>query len=68
MIDLPLKMKKFTWFENNYKGSRLDRFLLDDEWLIRFQDIVQYGLKRSFSDHTPIILSSGDNDWGPRLF
>ncbi|KAK8585737.1 hypothetical protein V6N13_050709 [Hibiscus sabdariffa] len=31
-------------------------------------DIVQYDLKRSFSNHTSIILSSGDTDWGPRSF
>ncbi|KAK8657431.1 hypothetical protein V6N13_035672 [Hibiscus sabdariffa] len=54
----------------NRQGTRcrLDRFLLDESWVVRFKDLIQYGLKRSISDHIPVIPATDETDWGPRLF
>ncbi|XP_016747583.1 uncharacterized protein [Gossypium hirsutum] len=50
------------------KKSRLNRFLLEEYWLIKIKDIQQLGLKRSVSDHIPILLADAEIDWGPRPF
>ncbi|KAG8480375.1 hypothetical protein CXB51_024544 [Gossypium anomalum] len=34
VVDLPLLGKKFTWFGPKNKMSRLDRFLVDEYWLV----------------------------------
>ncbi|TYH28392.1 hypothetical protein ES288_A02G139400v1 [Gossypium darwinii] len=59
LIDLPLVGKKFTW---------LDRFLVEEHWLIQIKDLQQLRLKRSVSDHIPILLADVEIDWGPRPF
>ncbi|MBA0566552.1 hypothetical protein Golob_011359 [Gossypium lobatum] len=46
LVDLPLMGKKFTWYGTEKKRSRLDRFLVDEEWLEHFEDLQQQGLKR----------------------
>ncbi|KAH1066062.1 hypothetical protein J1N35_031049 [Gossypium stocksii] len=55
-VDLPLMGKKFTWYRPNSKRSRLDRFLLEEQWLIYFNDFSQQGLNRSVSDHMSLRL------------
>ncbi|KAL4386427.1 hypothetical protein GQ457_09G031250 [Hibiscus cannabinus] len=32
LLDIPLTGRKFTWFGNGAKRSRLDRILVDEEW------------------------------------
>ncbi|MBA0818828.1 hypothetical protein Gohar_021152, partial [Gossypium harknessii] len=32
LVDLPLLGKKFTWYGPDKKKSRLDRFVVDEEW------------------------------------
>ncbi|KAL4342378.1 hypothetical protein GQ457_08G025470 [Hibiscus cannabinus] len=49
LIDLPLRGKKFTWYGPNGKRSRLDRFLIDEYWVLKFRDLEQLGLKRNIS-------------------
>ncbi|KAK8319400.1 hypothetical protein V6Z11_A13G239300 [Gossypium hirsutum] len=68
LIDLPLVGKKFTWYEPDNKKSRLDRFLVEEHWLIQIKDLQQLGLKRSVSDHIPILLADVEIDWGPKPF
>ncbi|KAH1047052.1 hypothetical protein J1N35_037836 [Gossypium stocksii] len=68
LIDLPLVGKKFTWYGTENKKSRLHRFLVDEHWLTKFKDLQQLGLKRSVSDHIPILLADVEIDWGPRPF
>lgn len=65
MEDLPLLGKKFTWFDPKNKMSRLDCFLMDEFWLVHFNDIIQQGVGRSVSDHIPILLHNSAVDWGP---
>ncbi|XP_028122989.1 uncharacterized protein LOC114320091 [Camellia sinensis] len=69
MIDLPMLGRKFTWCNSQIreKWSRIDRFLLNDEWLQNF-NFKLWGLPRLLSDHCPIILMEDERDWGPRPF
>jgi hypothetical protein len=67
LIDLPLNGHKFTW----YKGggitmSRLDRFLLSEEWCLSWPNCTQTAQLRGISDHCPLILSANEDNWGPR--
>ncbi|KAL4308180.1 hypothetical protein GQ457_01G006150 [Hibiscus cannabinus] len=67
-IDLPMIGKKFTWFGPSNKSSRLDRFLVDEFWVLQYKELIQRGLPRSISDHAPVMLISEEIDWGPRPF
>lgn len=67
--DLPLNGRKFTWHRSNVRCmSRIDRFLLSDVWISRWQDLSQWGLKRTVLDHCPILLKATTLDWDPKLF
>ncbi|XVF28890.1 hypothetical protein REPUB_Repub15cG0071800 [Reevesia pubescens] len=68
LIDLSLLNRKFTWFRSGVKRSRLDRFLVNMDWLLKFQNLTQSCLKRNRSDHCPLVLASDSVDWGPRPF
>ncbi|XP_028126752.1 uncharacterized protein LOC114323369 [Camellia sinensis] len=69
LSDLPMLGRKFTWC-NALEGdrwSRIDRFLLDSLWMEIFS-FNQWGLPRTISDHSPILLKEDDRDWGPKPF
>lgn len=68
LIDVPLHGMKFTWGRLESQ-SRLDRCLCNNEWFIRYPEIRLDGLKRSFSDHNPLLLSlDRKTNWGPKPF
>ncbi|GLT38047.1 hypothetical protein SLA2020_238060 [Shorea laevis] len=48
--------------------SRIDRYLLSKEWLMKWSDVKQWGLRKKVSDHCPIMLKNERIDWGPKLF
>ncbi|GKV32867.1 hypothetical protein SLEP1_g41432 [Rubroshorea leprosula] len=69
LIDLLLVGRKYTWYNSNGKYmSRIDRFLLSEEWTTKWSDVKQWGLRRSVSDHCPILLKNECVDWGPKPF
>ncbi|GLU23474.1 hypothetical protein SLE2022_394740 [Rubroshorea leprosula] len=69
LVDLPLIGRKFTWYHSNGASmSRLDRFLLSEEWCLNWENVKQWGLNRSLSDHCPIVLKNQISDWGPKPF
>lgn len=69
LIDLPMARRKFTWYRDNGSScSRLDRFLLSDEWMKKWPELIQVGIKRRLSDHAAIVLKGGSQDWGPTPF
>lgn len=69
LTDLPLIGRKYTWHRANGRCmSRLDRFLLSDEWMNQWQDLAQWGMKRSIADHYAIVLKSTVMMWCPRPF
>ncbi|GKU86994.1 hypothetical protein SLEP1_g1457 [Rubroshorea leprosula] len=69
LVDLPLIGRKFTWYQaNGAVMSRLDRFLLSEEWCEKWDDMKQWGLKRTISYHCPILMKNQIVDWGPKPF
>lgn len=48
--------------------SRLDGFLITKEWLSSWDNLSQWGLKRSVSDHCAIILKEREVNWVPKPF
>ncbi|GKV49208.1 hypothetical protein SLEP1_g55970 [Rubroshorea leprosula] len=69
LVDLPLTGRKYTWFNSNgLHMSRIDRFLFSEEWLMNWGDLRQWGLKRTVSDHCPILIKEEKIDWGPKPF
>ncbi|GKV14964.1 hypothetical protein SLEP1_g25762 [Rubroshorea leprosula] len=69
LVDLPMVGRKYTWYNaNGQHMSRIDRFLVSEEWLLRWCDVKQWGLKRTVSYHCPILLKNEWVDWGPKPF
>ncbi|CAJ2642053.1 unnamed protein product [Trifolium pratense] len=67
LIDLPLIGRKFTWFKGDGLAmSRLDRFLLSEEWCLTWPNCKQVANLRGLSDDCPLVLSASEEDWGPR--
>ncbi|GKV47624.1 hypothetical protein SLEP1_g54507 [Rubroshorea leprosula] len=69
LVDLSLIGRKFTWYHSNGASmSRLDRFLLSKGWCCNWENVKQWGLNHSLSDHCPIVLKNYIIDWGPKPF
>ncbi|KAE8700578.1 putative mitochondrial adenine nucleotide transporter BTL1 [Hibiscus syriacus] len=58
LIDLPLRRGKFTWFSLGNKRSRLDGFLIDEQWFVEIENVVQLGLKKDRLTVSPDIYPS----------
>ncbi|XP_028120245.1 uncharacterized protein LOC114317682 [Camellia sinensis] len=69
LTDIPMAGRKYTWCNNqeSARWSRIDRFLLDPEWMVSF-NIKLWGLPKIVSDHCPILLMEDERDWGPKPF
>ncbi|XP_045791747.1 uncharacterized protein LOC123886474 [Trifolium pratense] len=69
LIDVPVAGKKFTWFSADGKAkSRLDRFLLSENFIEKGAVPGQWIGNRDISDHCPIWLLCSDVNWGPKPF
>ncbi|GLT66339.1 hypothetical protein SLA2020_387070 [Shorea laevis] len=69
LVDVRLVNRCFTWYRpDGTSMSRLDRFLMSTEMCSMSGEWIQQGLKRTISDHCPIILKSRIVDWGPKPF
>lgn len=66
LLDVPLQGRKFTCYHSS--KSRIDRALINENWVDRWRSTSLRGLKRFVSDHCPIILCTNEADWGPRPF
>lgn len=68
--DLPLRGVEFTWSNmlECLVMSQLDRFLVSTEWLDLFPDCTLQALAQLISDHCPLLLEIGMEDWGPLPF
>ena len=68
--DLPLQGGIFMWSggRNNQTKSRLDHFLIFEEWEDLFSGLVQSLLPRPTSDHHLILLDGGGMRRGPTSF
>ena len=59
----------FTWiWPNGCVKSRLDRFLVSQNWLSLWPESCQTVLQRNLSNHCPSILQTNMVDWGPKPF
>ncbi|GKV50472.1 hypothetical protein SLEP1_g57172 [Rubroshorea leprosula] len=69
LVDLKLVNRRFTWYRPDGSSmSRLDRVLMSDEMCNLGREWVQQGLKRTVSDHCPIMVKTSAADWGPKPF
>jgi exonuclease III len=69
LIDVPVLGKKFTWFSADGKSmSRIDRFLLSDGFVTKYDITGQWIGDRDISDHCPVWLLSSSVNWGPKPF
>ncbi|KAL8554478.1 hypothetical protein ACS0TY_002607 [Phlomoides rotata] len=69
LVDLPLWGRKFTWYKpDGTCKSKLDRILVNEEWLTWKPDLKLMSLGRSISDHCPIFLRTSIVDWGLKPF
>ncbi|XP_024630380.2 exodeoxyribonuclease-like [Medicago truncatula] len=65
LFDLPLCGRNFTWFKGDGKSmSRIDQFLLSEDWCLTWPNCVQVAHLRGLSDHCPLILSVDEENWG----
>ena len=52
LINLPLRGRGFTWYRGDGRSmSRLDRFLLSEEWCLTWPNCVQSASSMGVSDH-----------------
>ncbi|RVW46812.1 hypothetical protein CK203_075677 [Vitis vinifera] len=66
--DLPLHGGSFTWKGGLNNHSRIDWFLVSNEWEEHFSGAVQSVLRKPVSNHFPILLDGGEPRGGPMLF
>ncbi|XP_016185431.1 uncharacterized protein LOC107627078 [Arachis ipaensis] len=67
LVDLSLTDRKFTWFQGR-SCSRIDRALVNVEWLEEFPETRLRGGPRGLSDHFTIIVEDKKLRGGPRPF
>ncbi|XP_057432197.1 uncharacterized protein LOC130724947 [Lotus japonicus] len=70
LIDLNMENGTFTWNSSRSDGprSKLDRWLLNDEAILRFDGASQSAEDWGISDHRAITLRLGSTDFGPKPF
>jgi hypothetical protein len=67
LINLPLCGRKFTWYRgDDLSMSRLDSFLLSEEWCLSWPNCRQDAHLRGLSDHFALVLASDEANWGLR--
>ncbi|XP_070029278.1 uncharacterized protein [Nicotiana sylvestris] len=60
--------RRFTW-TNNHVFSKIDRALVNAEWMIRFPKKEVLVLDPNLSDHSPLCIKMDEENFqGPRTF
>ena len=67
LIEIPAKNGWFTWYSGKAK-SKLDRLLVNVDWITAFPSLQVSIQKRGISDHCPLLILSKEVNWGPRPF
>lgn len=66
LLDLQLSGRVFTWYRPDSScKSRLDRMLLNEEWVNKWPNQTLKAARRTLSDHNPIFIEAVVQDWGP---
>ncbi|GKB98887.1 transposon TX1 [Tanacetum coccineum] len=69
LIEIPMGGRKFTRVsDDGLKFSKLDQFLLNEEFCNLWGNLSVVALDRKLSDHCPIVLKDIDLDFGPKPF
>ncbi|KAL8476334.1 hypothetical protein ACS0TY_028855 [Phlomoides rotata] len=69
LIDLKLWGHFFTWYKPDGScKSKLDRIMVNKEWMEWKPDLKLKSLGRSISDHCPLLLGYSITEWGPKSF
>ncbi|GJW03798.1 RNA-directed DNA polymerase, eukaryota [Tanacetum coccineum] len=69
LVEIPMGGRRFTRVsDDGLKFSKLDRFLLNDEFNNLWGNISVVALDRKLSDHCPIVLKDVELDFGPKPF
>ena len=67
LVDLPLRGRTYTWYRGDGRSlSRIDRFLLSENWCLSWPNCIQLAVSRGMSDHCPLVLSVDTKNWGPK--
>jgi hypothetical protein len=64
--EIEMSRRKYTWANSNWVPTfeRLDRVLVSTEWEQKYPLVAVDALTREISDHTPLLLSTGDRITG----
>ncbi|XP_058762569.1 uncharacterized protein LOC131635950 [Vicia villosa] len=69
LVNFPLHGRNFTWSRSGSTiMSRLDRFLIAEEWFGSWPTSTQWELDKGLSDHCPILLGGSSQSWGSKPF
>ncbi|KAL8552573.1 hypothetical protein ACS0TY_001312 [Phlomoides rotata] len=69
LLEMNMIGKRFTWYRpDGTCRSKLDKFLVNEEWNRKWPSQKLRGGKRSLSDHRPIFVEEDVKDWGPKPF
>ncbi|XP_071727981.1 uncharacterized protein [Rutidosis leptorrhynchoides] len=69
LIEIPLIVKRFTRIsDDGVKLSKLDRFLVSENFIQTWGDIYVIALDLNTSDHCPMVLRDKNTDFGPKPF
>lgn len=69
LVDLPLIGRRFTWYRGDGRSmSRIDRFLLSENWCLRWPNSLQVAQLRVLSDHCSLVLSVYEQNCGLKTF
>jgi len=60
--EIELTWRQFTWANSltDPTYEKLDRVLMTTEWEIKYPMVMVHALDRGVSDHTPLLLDTGD--------
>ncbi|GJR70222.1 reverse transcriptase domain, reverse transcriptase zinc-binding domain protein [Tanacetum coccineum] len=69
LVEIPMGGRKFTRIsDDGLKFSKMDRFLMNDDFSNLWGNMSVVALDRKLSDHCPIVLKDMDVDFGPKPF
>ncbi|XP_071709068.1 uncharacterized protein [Rutidosis leptorrhynchoides] len=69
LIDIPLGGRNFTRVsDDGIKFSKIDHFLVNQNFANLWCDLTALALDRKYSDHCPIVLKDNDRNFGPKPF
>ncbi|XP_071727314.1 uncharacterized protein [Rutidosis leptorrhynchoides] len=69
LFDIPLGGRSFTRVsDDGIKFSKLDRFLVSNNFFILWDNLMAVALDRTESDYCPIVLKDDEKDYGPKPF